>query len=89
MLQLGQHERELNPYWKDGGKGLPEQEVKKHLKEASCKPVAGDGGVSWLRKALQRCHEIAEVEGCTAEDVAAERYGVSVKLSLPHEREEQ
>ena len=40
--------------------------------------VAGDGGVGWLRKALKRCEEQAQEEGRSVEEVAAQRYGVSL-----------
>ena len=73
---MGQHEKELNPYWKDGGTGLPEQDKnkKRNTKTAS---VAGDGGVSWLRKSYQRCVERAKEEGRSLEDIASEQYGVT------------
>ena len=76
--QPGQHFRELNPYWKDGGAGVPEV---KPAAAASTPPVpsaAGDGGLSWLRKALDRCKQQARDEARSLEDVAADRYGVSV-----------
>lgn len=46
---------------------------------AAAAPVSGtgDGGLSWLRKALQRCIEAAKEENRSVEEVAAERYGVS------------
>ena len=80
---MGQHDRELNPYWKDGGKGLPEQAPDKKTKKdrssggAGGGGVAGDGGLSWLRRSHQRCVEAAQEEGRTVEEVAAERYGVN------------
>ncbi|KAM4701519.1 CWF19-like protein 2 isoform 2-T2 [Discoglossus pictus] len=65
--------RELNPFWKDGGSGLPPAEgdltsVKKvvHIE---------DGGLSWLRKAHQRMKEQSEREKRNLEDIIAERYG--------------
>lgn len=70
-LQAGQHRLELNPFWKGGGTGLPDA--------AAAVPLSGtgDGGLSWLRKALQRCIETAKEENRSVEEVAAERYGVS------------
>ena len=65
----------MNPYWKDGGTGIPDDDPNK--KSMSSSSVAGDGGVSWLRKAYQRCVERAKEEGVPLEDVAAEQYGVS------------
>ena len=67
------HARELNPYWKDGGTGLPEEQ--KSASKAA--PLIGDGGVTWLRKAYARCKQQAEEEGRSLEELAAERYGVS------------
>ena len=66
----GSHARELNPFWKDGGTGLPEE---KAVSEA--KPKAGDGGKSWLRRAYKRAVEQAAEESRSLEEVAAERWG--------------
>jgi len=68
----GSHVRELNPFWKDGGKGLPEE---KPTSEVKPKAVAGDGGKSWLRRAYKRAVEQAAEEGRSLEEVAAERWG--------------
>ena len=67
----GQNHKELNPYWKNGGSGLPTQG------DSSRKPtaMAGDGGLSWWKKALQRCRETATEERRSLEEVATERYG--------------
>lgn len=79
--QPGMHERELNPYWKDGGIGLPEEATKKEKKESTeVQTLSGDGGLSWMRKSYQRCVQQAEEEGRSLEDVAAERYGSLKKL---------
>ena len=67
----GEHVRELNPFWKDGGKGLPKEENA----EVKSKPIAGDGGKSWLRRAYKRAVEQATEEGRSLEEVAAERWG--------------
>ncbi|CAL1548336.1 unnamed protein product [Lymnaea stagnalis] len=76
--QPGQHALELNPYWRDGGKGLPEEQPEKK----SLLPLAsaGDGGVSWLRKAYSRCKDQAKEKGRSLEEVAAERWGSLKKL---------
>lgn len=66
-------ERELNPYWKDGGTGLPENE--NSSKSNSKTKVTGDGGLNWWNKALERCHEQAKIEGRSVEEIASERYG--------------
>lgn len=71
--QPGQHHRELNPYWKDGGVGLPEEEKKE--KVSSSLPH-----ISWLRRAYRRCEEEVKETGRTMEDVAAERWGSLKKL---------
>eukprot|EP00075_Anas_platyrhynchos_P034887 XP_027324140.1 CWF19-like protein 2 isoform X1 [Anas platyrhynchos] len=66
-------ERELNPYWKDGGTGLPPTESE----SASVKKVTvvEDAGLSWLRKSYQRMKEQAEREKRNVEEIVAERYG--------------
>ncbi|KAM8853493.1 CWF19-like protein 2 [Synchiropus picturatus] len=72
--QAGLHKLELNPYWKDGGTGLPpEQEAGAAVKKAST--VVNDGGLSWLRKSYQRMKEQAEREQRSLDDIVAERYG--------------
>ncbi|XP_065897153.1 CWF19-like protein 2 [Dysidea avara] len=68
----GSHVRELNPFWKDGGKGLPEERSAPEIKP---KTVAGDGGKSWLRRAYKRAVEQAAEEDRSLEEVAAERWG--------------
>ncbi|XP_048735526.2 CWF19-like protein 2 [Ostrea edulis] len=76
--KMGQHERELNPYWKDGGTGLPEEKV---APKKACAPLpVGDGGYSWMKKAYNRCVEQAKEENRTLEDVATEKYGSLEKL---------
>ncbi|KAM4567123.1 CWF19-like protein 2 isoform 2-T2 [Odontesthes bonariensis] len=69
--QAGLHKLELNPYWKDGGTGLPPVETAVTKKG----PVVNDGGLSWLRKSYQRMKEQAEREQRSLNDVVAERYG--------------
>ncbi|XP_074015082.1 CWF19-like protein 2 [Numenius arquata] len=66
-------ERELNPYWKDGGTGLPPEKGE----AASVKKVTvvEDAGLSWLRKSYQRMKEQAEREKRNLEEIVAERYG--------------
>ncbi|XP_019380583.1 PREDICTED: CWF19-like protein 2 [Gavialis gangeticus] len=66
-------ERELNPYWKDGGTGLPPEEGE----AASVKKVTAveDGGLSWLQKSYQRMKEQAERENRNFEEIVTERYG--------------
>ena len=70
--------RELNPYWKEGGTGLPSE----HPDHNPPPPASGttvrmnDGGLSWWRKAYRRCTELAAEENRPLEEIAAERYGV-------------
>lgn len=78
--QPGQHERELNPYWKAGGKGLPDQDEGKPAEPTLVKSAVGDGGLKWLRRAYQRIREQAAEEGRPMEEVASERYGSLEKL---------
>ncbi|XP_070605828.1 CWF19-like protein 2 [Erythrolamprus reginae] len=72
--QLLLSERELNPYWKDGGTGLP-TEVSTPIKATAVE----DGGLSWLMKSYQRMKEQSEREKRDLEEIVAERYG-SVEL---------
>ncbi|KFQ27496.1 CWF19-like 2, partial [Mesitornis unicolor] len=66
-------ERELNPYWKDGGTGLPpEKDGAASVKKGT---VVEDAGLSWLRKSYQRMKEQAEREKRNFEEIVAERYG--------------
>ncbi|XP_055970982.1 CWF19-like protein 2 isoform X2 [Sorex fumeus] len=66
-------ERELNPYWKDGGTGLPPEDS--GGPSAMKVSVVEDGGLSWLRKSYQRMKEQAEKQNRNFEDIVAERYG--------------
>ncbi|XP_039987654.1 CWF19-like protein 2 [Xiphias gladius] len=71
--QAGLHKLELNPYWKDGGTGVPPEEMSGTTVKKG--PVVNDGGLSWLRKSYQRMKEQAEREQRSLNDVVAERYG--------------
>lgn len=66
----GQSDRELNPYWKAGGDGLPQNNPGR-----SDSPKILD--VNWLKKSLRRAEEQALRDGKCLEEVAAERWGVS------------
>ncbi|XP_066522777.1 CWF19-like protein 2 [Hoplias malabaricus] len=70
--QAGLHRLELNPYWKDGGSGLPPEES---IGTAASAKKVEDGGLSWLSKSYQRMKEQAEREKRKLDDVVAERYG--------------
>ncbi|XP_076002698.1 CWF19-like protein 2 isoform X2 [Genypterus blacodes] len=64
---------ELNPYWKDGGSGLPpEEKLSTAVKKGE---AVNDGGVGWLKKSLQRMKEQAQREQRSLDDVVTERYG--------------
>uniref|UniRef100_A0A8C2X408 CWF19-like protein 2 n=1 Tax=Cyclopterus lumpus TaxID=8103 RepID=A0A8C2X408_CYCLU len=68
------HKLELNPYWKDGGSGLPPEK----MTDTAAKKVGtvvNDAGLSWLRKSYQRMKEQAERQQRSLNDVVAERYG--------------
>ncbi|KAM9733173.1 CWF19-like protein 2 isoform 1-T1 [Menidia menidia] len=73
--QAGLHKLELNPYWRDGGTGLPPEETASTTATKKGGPVVNDGGLSWLRKSYQRMKEQAEREHRNLSDVVAERYG--------------
>jgi len=66
----GQSNRELNPYWKDGGNGLPLPNMEK-LNNSQIMDV------NWLKKSLKRAEEQALRDNRSLEEVAAERWGVS------------
>lgn len=76
---MGQSSRELNPYWRDGGTGLPEERPERRTPAAPQRNV-GDGGAEWLRRALRRAEEQAAEEGRPLEEVAAERWGSLKRL---------
>ncbi|XP_043928539.1 CWF19-like protein 2 isoform X2 [Protopterus annectens] len=78
--------RELNPYWKDGGTGLPPDVSVALVKKAT---AVEDGGLSWLRKSYQRMKEQAEREERNVEDVVAERYGSMEKFRMRMEEAEK
>ena len=72
----GQHPRELNPYWKQGGTGLPQENSSKESRTQR----TGDGGRSWMLRAYKRAIEQSEREGKTLEEIAIERWGSLDKL---------
>lgn len=63
--------RELNPQLRDPS---VKDEVRERSK-ASVPSSVGDGGASWLLRAMKRAKEQAEREGRSLEEVAAERWG--------------
>lgn len=68
MAKPGQSSKELNPYWKNGGSGLPQEDTVKESTEKIMDP-------NWLKKSLHRAKEQAAREGRSLEEVAAERWG--------------
>ncbi|XP_014285506.1 CWF19-like protein 2 [Halyomorpha halys] len=70
--QLGQSSRELNPFWKNGGTGLPSE---CETRKTTVSSGVGDNGVHWLRKSLERAKEKADEEGRSLDDVISERWG--------------
>ena len=92
----GQHPRELNPFWKDGGIGLPsagrESESSSIPSEPSRPKVSstssassrhrsmGDGGHSWLLRAYKRVLEQSKDSSQSLEEIATQRWGSLEKL---------
>ena len=74
----GQHPLELNPYWKEGGSGLPQD--REHSSRDRKRSKVGDGGRSWILRAYKRAIQAAEEEGRSLEEVASERWGSMGKL---------
>ncbi|KAJ7995290.1 hypothetical protein DPEC_G00243000 [Dallia pectoralis] len=77
--QAGLHKLELNPFWKDGGSGLP-PELKATSTAIKKAATVDDGGLGWLRKSYQRMKEQAEREQRSLETIVAERYGSMEKF---------
>lgn len=83
----GAHPKELNPYWREGGRGLPETSLKEYQTKDQeggsvrgggrerGNGVVGDGGRSWLLKSYKRALEQSQSEGRSFEDIAQERWG--------------
>ena len=66
--------KELNPYWKNDGIGLPTEAEKGGLTGGGRgrllpPPGVGDGGASWRMKALKRAQEQAAREGKKLDEV--------------------
>lgn len=57
---------------------MPQEKPKK----LNASVAVGDGGLGWMKKAYQRCVEQAKEEGRTLEDIATEKYGVSLKIGV-------
>ncbi|XP_023648215.2 CWF19-like protein 2 [Paramormyrops kingsleyae] len=86
LEQAGLHKLELNPYWKDGGCGLPPENIAAPSHKAA---VVDDGGLGWLRRSYQRMKEQAERENRSLEQVVSERYGSMEKFQKRLEEAEK
>lgn len=76
--------KELNPYWKNDGVGLPTGKEKVGMQPTGSgrlppPPGVGDGGASWRMKALKRAQEQAAREGRKLDEVQE----ADTKLRLP------
>lgn len=71
LSKPGQSNKELNPYWKDGGDGLPKN-------SSEVQNISQVLDAEWLKKSLRRAQEQALRDGKSLEEVAAERWGVSL-----------
>eukprot|EP00736_Rhodelphis_marinus_P006306 Rmarinus@m.18299 len=86
------HLNELNPYWKNGGTGLPEEDdSSKVATYEPVKSVVGDGGRSWRAKLLRRAQETAKSDGKDVNEFLAERFSkeqlASMERSMAHPRD--
>ena len=82
-------DRELNPFWKDGGDGKPTEHAEATrpklapgaaLLTSGASGGVGDGGASWRLKALRRAKERAADEGKSLADVVGDRWGSVAQL---------
>nr|GEV61397.1 hypothetical protein [Tanacetum cinerariifolium] len=78
--------RELNPYFRNDGRGYPEEEAdgaKSRDSNLLSTSIVGDGGASWrLLKAMKRSQEQAAREGKNLDEVVKERWGSLGNLAV-------
>ncbi|KAL9973755.1 hypothetical protein ACROYT_G020250 [Oculina patagonica] len=78
--QPGQHAKELNPYWRDGGTGLPSERDQSQETTQMRETSQSSFSSSWLKKAYQRAKDQAEEEKKSLSDIITKRYGSVEKL---------
>ncbi|XP_071951636.1 CWF19-like protein 2 [Antedon mediterranea] len=74
----GQCKNELNPFWKNGGSGLPEENPNK-TSTTNVPKKSRDGGVWWLKQSYKRAVEQSDDSGKAVDDILAERFGSAEK----------
>lgn len=67
----GQHHKELNPYWKDGGSGLPDVPTQTRTNME---------GRSWILRSYKRALEKVGKDGKTFEEIAQKQWGSVDKI---------
>ena len=72
--KLGQHPKELNPYWKDGGSGLPTAE------NNSTHPQSKLEGRGWILRSYKRALEQAEQKKVPFKEIAEKQWGSVDKI---------
>ncbi|VDN34730.1 unnamed protein product [Dibothriocephalus latus] len=71
---------ELNPYWADGGTGLPEDDAS--TTTTGTKPVLTSTNESWLRRAYDRAEEEAQSSGRSVRSILLDRWDEKIVLAM-------